>query len=67
MDFLSSNKVAIMKDGSFIDFGKPNDVINEYNLRNAYNINVELIELDETRKVCVPMKTNISLNLDINK
>lgn len=65
--FLSSNKVAIMKDGTFIDFGVPDAVVTEDNLKNAYNIDVKLIELDENRKVCVPMKTNLSLNIDIEK
>lgn len=63
--FLSSTKVAIMKGGEFIDFGTPDDVVNENNLKNAYNLDVKLIELDENRKVCVPMKTNFSFSIDI--
>lgn len=62
--FLSSNKVAIMKDKSFIDFGKPDTVVNEVNLKNAYSIDVKLIELNDSRKICVPIKTNLSLKLD---
>lgn len=61
--FLSSNKVAIMKDKHFIDFGSPEDVVTEKNLRNAYSIDVKLMELDNKRKVCVPMKTNLKLDL----
>ena len=61
--FLSSNKVAIMKNKKFIDFGTPNDVVTEKNLRNAYSIDVKLIELDDKRKVCVPLKTNLELDL----
>ena len=61
--FLSSTKVAIMKDKKFIDFGKPDDVVTEENLRKAYSIDVKLIELDNDRKVCVPMKTNLKLDL----
>ena len=61
--FLSSNKVAIMKDRKFIDFGTPEDVVTEKNLRNAYSIDVKLIELDNKRKVCVPLKTNLKLEL----
>ena len=61
--FLSSNKVAIMKDRKFIDFGTPEDVVTEKNLRNAYSIDVKLIELDDKRKVCVPLKTNLKLEL----
>lgn len=61
--FLSSTKVAIMKDGGFIDFGVPDDVVTEENLRKAYSIDVKLIELDNERKVCVPLKTNLKLDL----
>lgn len=61
--FLSSTKVAIMKDKRFIDFGTPDDVVTEDNLRKAYSIDVKLVELDNNRKVCVPMKTNLTLDL----
>ena len=61
--FLSSTKVAIMKDKKFIDFGTPDDVVNEDNLKKAYSIDVELIKLGDGRKVCVPMKTNLKLDL----
>jgi iron complex transport system ATP-binding protein len=61
--FLSSTKVAIMKDKRFIDFGTPDDVVTEDNLKKAYSIDVKLIELDDKRKVCVPMKTNLKLDL----
>ena len=61
--FLSSTKVAIMKDRKFIDFGTPDDVVTEDNLRKAYSIDVRLMELDDERKVCVPMKTNLTLDL----
>ena len=64
--FLSSTKVAIMKDKSFIDFGTPEDVVTEDNLRKAYSIDVKLINLDDNRKVCVPLKTNLKLG-DINE
>ena len=61
--FLSSTKVAIMKDRKFIDFGTPDDVVTEDNLRKAYSIDVRLMELADERKVCVPMKTNLTLDL----
>ena len=64
--FLSSNKVAILKDKKFIDFGTPEDVVTEDNLRKAYSIDVKLINLDDNRKVCVPLKTNLKLG-DINE
>ena len=49
--FLSSTKVAIMKDKRFIDFGSPEDVVTEENLRKAYSIDVKLMELNNKRKV----------------
>ena len=61
--FLSSTKVAIMKNKRFIDFGTPEDVVTEENLRKAYSIDVKLIELDNERKVCVPLKTNLKLDI----
>ena len=61
--FLSSTKVAIMKDKKFIDFGTPEDVVTESNLKKAYSIDVKLMQLDDKRKVCVPLKTNLKLDL----
>ena len=61
--FLSSTKVAILKNKEFIDFGTPDDVVTEDNLKKAYSIDVKLIELDDKRKVCVPLKTNLKLDL----
>lgn len=62
--FLSSTKVAILKNKEFIDFGTPEDVVSEENLKRAYSIDVKLIELDNERKVCVPLKTNLKLDLE---
>ena len=61
--FLSSTKVAILKNKEFIDFGTPDAVVTEDNLKRAYSIDVKLIELDDKRKVCVPLKTNLKLDL----
>lgn len=61
--FLSSTKVAILKNKEFIDFGTPEAVVTEDNLKRAYSIDVKLIELDDKRKVCVPLKTNLKLDL----
>ena len=61
--FLAATKVAIMKDKSFIDFGNPDDVLTEENLKNAYGIDVKLVELENNRKICVPQKTNLELVL----
>jgi iron complex transport system ATP-binding protein len=59
--FLAASKVAIMKDKGFIDFGTPEDVMSEENLKKAYGIDVKLMELDDGRKICVPLKTNLEL------
>ena len=59
--FLAASKVAIMKDRTFIDFGTPEDVLTEENLNKAYGIDVKLVELEDNRKICVPLKTNLEL------
>ena len=62
--FLSSNKVAVMKDGAFIDFGKPEDVVTEENLKKVYGLDVKLIDIEDGRKVCVPQKSNLELDYE---
>ncbi|MCE7699492.1 MAG: ABC transporter ATP-binding protein, partial [Methanobacterium paludis] len=56
--FLSSNKVAIMNNGSIKTMGKPEDVVTEDNMRDAYGIDVKVIDVDEHRKACIPMQIN---------
>jgi iron complex transport system ATP-binding protein len=55
--FLVSSKVALMKQGEFIDMGTPNGVITESNLEKVYNIKVKVVNVDSgvNRKVCVPV------------
>lgn len=60
--FISSNKVAILKDKSFIDIGTPNDIITKKNLKEAYNIDLEVMEISNDRKICIPLKSNFSFN-----
>lgn len=52
--FLSSNKVAIMKEKRFIDFGSPEDVITEDTMKDIYGIDVKILDL-EGRKICIPI------------
>ncbi|MCC7573898.1 MAG: ABC transporter ATP-binding protein [Candidatus Methanofastidiosum sp.] len=61
--FLVSNKVAIMKDGSLIDEGTPNEVITNESMKKIYGIDVEVtyMEGNINRKVCVPLTKNKSL------
>lgn len=52
--FISSDKVAIMKDKRFIDIGKPEDVITSENMKIAYGINVKILDIKE-RLTCIPL------------
>lgn len=55
--FQSSNKVGIMKDGSFIAMGNSDDVVTEENLKKAYGADIRIVYLGEgiNRKVTVPV------------
>ena len=55
--FISSNKVAIMKDRKFLDIGKPADIITEENMEKAYGIHVKIVDVGQNRKICVPLQT----------
>jgi iron complex transport system ATP-binding protein len=56
--FLVSTKVALMKQGGFIDVGTPDGVITDSNLEKVYNIKVKVINVDSgvNRKICVPVE-----------
>lgn len=58
--FLVSNKVAIMKKGSLIDVGVPNDVITSESMKKIYGVDVEVTYMggDINRKVCIPITKN---------
>ena len=55
--FLSSNKVGIMKDGSFIEMGNADDVVTEENLKKAYGTDIKILDIggEINRKITVPM------------
>jgi iron complex transport system ATP-binding protein len=55
--FMSSNKVGIMKDGSFIEMGNAEDVVTEENLKKAYGTDIRILQLggEINRKITVPM------------
>ena len=59
--FSTANKVAIMKDRTFIDYGTPDDVITKDNLKKAYGIEMELFETPNNQKICVPIKSEYLL------
>lgn len=55
--FISSNKVAIMKDQRFLGVGSPEDIITKENMEKIYGIQVKIMDINPYRKICVPLKT----------
>ncbi len=55
--FVSADTVGIMKGGRFIEMGRPDDVVTGPNLKNAYGIDIRIVQVGEgiDRKVCVPV------------
>ncbi len=53
--FISSNKVVIMNKGTLMAVGSPEDVVTEENMRNAYEIDVRIMDVEEHRKTVVPL------------
>ena len=55
--FISSQKVALMKEGKLTGLGSPDETVNEENLRKVYGIDVKIKEIKEgiNRKICIPI------------
>lgn len=58
--FLACNKVALLKDGSIFEVGKPDKVVTSENLTNLYGTPIcvtsaEINQSKKTTKVCVPI------------
>ena len=55
--FLSSSRVGIMKDKTFIALGRPDDVITEENLYKTYGVPIKIVQMDGeiNRKIAVPI------------
>ncbi len=55
--FVSSDKVGIMKDGSFIEMGRADDVVTEQNLKKAYGVDIRVVYIGDgiNRKITVPV------------
>ena len=55
--FLSSSKVAIMKDNKFLAVGTPNEVITEERMEMIYGTKVKIIDVETParRRICVPL------------
>jgi iron complex transport system ATP-binding protein len=64
--FLSSSKVAIMKDHKFLAVGSPDDVITEDSMERIYGIKVKIIDVEAPihRRICVPLGGNGESSLE---
>jgi iron complex transport system ATP-binding protein len=45
-----------MKNGSIMAMGEPESVVTEENMQRAYGIDVKVMDVDESRKACIPMQ-----------
>ena len=52
--FLYSNKVLMMKKGEVVSIGSPNEVVDENKLSTLYSVDMELINIKNGHKICVP-------------
>jgi iron complex transport system ATP-binding protein len=52
--FIAGDRVGIMKNKKFIEVGRPVDVITSENMKNAYGINVKILDIGE-RLACIPL------------
>ena len=52
--FLYSNKVLMMKKGEVVSIGRPNEVVDENKLSTLYSVDMELINIKNGHKICVP-------------
>lgn len=61
--FLICDKVAIMDGGSFVDVGRPEDVVTENNLRRIYGLDIQILPYgkQERGRVCVPMEDELDV------
>ena len=58
--FLTSDKVGLMKDKTFIAMGNADEVITERNLKNTYGVDIKIVYLggEINRKIAVPLAKN---------
>ncbi|MDR2873138.1 MAG: ABC transporter ATP-binding protein [Methanobrevibacter sp.] len=50
--FISSDKVAIMQNKTLIDVGTSDEVVNSKNLKIAYDLDIDILELENKHKIC---------------
>ena len=53
--FISSNKVAILNNGSLMAIGDPEEVITEENMSKTYGIDVKVLDVENHRKAVIPL------------
>lgn len=53
--FISSTKVAIMKNKQFVEVGTPEKIITSDNMKKTYGISVKILDIEE-RLACIPLK-----------
>ncbi len=55
--FMTADRVAIMRDGTFCDIGEPEEVITDESMEQTYGIAVRVTRLEGeiSRNVCVPL------------
>ena len=54
--FISSNQVAILNNGILMAKGTPEEVITRENMKQAYDIDVKIIDVDMHRKAVIPLE-----------
>jgi len=59
--FLVGSKVAVMKNGEFLAFGPPSEVVTNQNMEAIYNSKVSVIEVNghDGHRVCIPVKSDL--------
>ncbi len=52
--FLCASQVAVLKAGTLLAVGRPEDVLTKQRLESAYGVPVRIVEIDAGMRVCVP-------------
>jgi iron complex transport system ATP-binding protein len=55
--FLYADQVLVLKEGAIEEIGKPNEVLNKSLIKNIYDVNVELYDLNTCSRnvrICIP-------------
>lgn len=60
--FISASHVAVLKDRRIIAMGMPDNVITESAMKAVYNVDVKILQVENTvkRKICVPLLLEVS-------